>query len=439
MKKVLSMLMALAMAGTLLAGCGSSSSTTTSEGTASNTSESASAATGEQVTLKLANWDTSTQPAVTQLVSEFEAANPDIKVEIIDVPSADYTTKLSVMLNGGSDVDAFFIKDADTMMSMVQKGQMADLSGYIADEGIDLAAFNGLADYYNVDGKQYALPARTDYYVMFYNKDVFDAAGVEYPTNDWTWDDFERIAGELTSGEGATKTYGAFLHTWQACVENWGVQDGVNTIMDYETGYDFFKPYYEMALRMQDAGSIQDYGTLKTGNIHYSGPFSQGTVGMMPMGTWYMSTLIQSISNGESSVNWGLATLPHPDGVEAGYTVGSTTPIAINAASEKQDAAWRLVSFITGEAGAKIYAQNGAIPGRSNDEMIATIAAMEGMPEGAADALAVKNISLDRPIADKVSEINQMPGEEHSLIMLGELSVDEGLAEMADRAAEIMG
>lgn len=92
MKKVLSMLMALAMAGTLLAGCGSSSSTTTSEGTASNTSESASTATGEQVTLKLANWDTSTQPAVTQLVSEFEAANPDIKVEIIDVPSADYTT-----------------------------------------------------------------------------------------------------------------------------------------------------------------------------------------------------------------------------------------------------------------------------------------------------------------------------------------------------------
>ena len=70
--------------------------------------------------------------------------------------------------------------------------------------------------------------------------------------------------------------------------------------------------------------------------------------------------------------------------------------------------------------------------------MIATIAAMEGMPEGSAEALTVKNISLDRPIADKVSEINQMLGEEHSLIMLGELSVDDGLAEMAERAAEIM-
>lgn len=64
---------------------------------------------------------------------------------------------------------------------------------------------------------------------------------------------------------------------------------------------------------------------------------------------------------------------------------------------------------------------------------------MDGMPDGAAEALTVKNITLDRPITDKVGEINQMLGEEHSLIMLGELSVDDGLAEMADRAAEIMG
>lgn len=47
----------------------------------------------------------------------FEAANPNIKVEIINIPSADYTTKLSVMLNGGSDVDAFYIKDGDTAKS----------------------------------------------------------------------------------------------------------------------------------------------------------------------------------------------------------------------------------------------------------------------------------------------------------------------------------
>lgn len=72
-------------------------------------------------------------------------------------------------------------------------------------------------------------------------------------------------------------------------------------------------------------------------------------------------------------------------------------------------------------------------------DAIAQIAKMDGMPDGAAEALTVKHISLDRPITDKVGEINQMLGEEHSLIMLGELSVADGLAEMASRAAEIMG
>ena len=169
MKKATSMLLALTMAGTLLAGCGASttsSSASTADSTASGaTSEEATSTSGEQVTIKLANWDTSTQPAVTQLVEEFEAANPDIKVEIIDVPSADYTTKLSVMLNGGSDVDAFYIKDADTMMGLAQKGQLADLTSYIEADGIDLADFNGLAENFSVDGKQYAMPARTDYYI----------------------------------------------------------------------------------------------------------------------------------------------------------------------------------------------------------------------------------------------------------------------------------
>lgn len=262
--------------------------------------------------------------------------------------------------------------------------------------------------------------------------------GVAYPSNDWTWADFEEIAGQLTSGEGANKTYGAYLHTWQACVECWGVQDGQHTIMDYQTGYDFFKPYYEMALRMQDAGSIQDYGTLKTGNIHYSGPFSQGTVGMLPMGTYYMSTLMQSIANGESSVNWGIATLPHPEGVEAGWTVGSTTPIAINAASDKQDAAWKLVSFITGEEGAQIYAANARSPAAPTMRSSPPSALWKACPRALPKRWPSRTLRWTAPSPTKVSEVNQMLGEEHGLIMLGELSVDEGLAEMAERAAEIV-
>ncbi|MDR1639263.1 MAG: sugar ABC transporter substrate-binding protein [Clostridiales bacterium] len=408
------------------------------EATAAPTESPATETPAEDVTIKVSLWDAETSPTFTSVINAFEAKFPNIKVQPIDTVAADYTNKLSVMLNGGSEVDAFWIKDADTIFGMVNKGQTEDLSSRVAASGVNLADFNGLADSFQIDGKLVAMPFRTDYYVLFYNKAVFDAAGVPYPTNDMTWAQFEETAKLITAGEGADKKYGAHFHTWQACVENWGVQDGKNTILSSD--YSFFKPYYEMALRMQDVDKTAlDYATLKTSNIHYSSQFYSGNVGMLPMGTWFATTLIDKIKSGESTAtDWGIATLPHPEGTEAGYTVGSTTPIAINSASTKKDAAWEFINFVTSEEGAKTIAKDGAFPARLNPDTLSIIVSADGMPEGAADALTVKNIVLDRPIADKVTEINQMLGEEHGLIMLGELSVDEGLAEMAERAAEIL-
>ncbi|MCL2880663.1 MAG: sugar ABC transporter substrate-binding protein [Treponema sp.] len=391
---------------------------------------------GGQVKLKVSSWDVGTAGAnTTALVDAFQQANPGIDVEIIDIPSTDYTQKLQIMLNGGSDVDVFWIKDGDTTKGLSNRGQLADMSAYAARDNIDLKAFNGLAERFVIDGKLVALPASTGYYVLYYNKDIFDKAGIPYPSNDLSWPEWEALAGKLTSGSGNNKIYGGFFHTWQACVQNWALQDGKHTIM--ETDYSFFKPYYEMALRMQKAGQVWDYGNLRSAGIHYSSAFLQGNIATMPMGTWFYSTIIDRINKGETNIRWGLATLPHPVGVEAGWTVGAVTPIAINQASRNKDAAWEFVKFITGEEGARINAQYGQNPARANEAALKTIAQGPGMPEGSLEALAVKHISLDRPMVDQVAEVNLMLGQEHSLIMLGEVSIDKGLQEMAKRSMEI--
>lgn len=442
MKKIVSLTLACALALGLLAGCSGGTGAPVSPSATASTTPSAtpseSAKTELTGTLKVALWDMATQPAFSAVIDAFTKANPGVTIDPIDIPSADYGTKLSVMLNGGSEVDAFWIKDADTIYPIAQRGQLADLSSYISADGVNLADFNGLAENFNIDGKQIALPFRTDYYTLFYNKDIFDAAGVEYPSNDMTWTEFEALAKKLTSGEGVDKKYGAHFHTWQALVQNWAVQDGKETIM--ATDYSFFKPYYEMVLRMQnDDKSIMDYGTLKTANLHYNSVFPDGSAAMMPMGTWFAATMIDKINKGESSVNWGIATLPHPDGVEAGNVVGSTTPIAVNAASANQDLAWAFVKFATGAEGAAVVANLGGIPARLDDATLELVTSVPGMPEGALEALQVKNIVLDRPIADKVSEVNTMLGNEHALIMLGEIALDDGLAEMAAQSKTIQG
>ncbi|GHT67177.1 sugar ABC transporter substrate-binding protein [Spirochaetia bacterium] len=396
------------------------------------------AASSGPVSIKVAAWDVGTSNFYPPLLEEFKKAYPNIDVEMLDNPSADYTQKLTIMLNGGSDVDAFWIKDGDTTPGLAGRGQLADLAAYIQKDGINLGDYNGLAERFIMDGKTVALPARTDYYVLFYNKDIFDKAGVPYPSNDMTWTEWEQLAGRLSSGSGTSKVYGGFFHTWNACVQNWGVQDGKNSIM--ATDYSFFKPYYDMAVRMQKVGQLWDYGALRSGGIAYGSAFLQGNVAMMPMGTWFIATVVDRISKGEANIkNWGVATLPHPQGVAAGWTVGSVTPIAINQASKKKDAAWEFVKFATGDPGAKLYASVFNFPARANSQTLAAIANQPGMPQGIMDALLVKNISLDRPYQDKVAEVNQMLGEEHSLIMLGEVTVDQGLANMAKRSKEIQG
>lgn len=427
MKKACMLLLVLATAFSLVFAQGSSEGSSTKQETKG------------PVTIKFSTWDYELDPGLVNLVNQFQKDHPDIKIEVVEIDSSSYTQKLSIMLNGGSDVDVIMIKDADTTKSLFDKGQLTDLRSYVQKDNIDLAAFNGLTKNFTMpDGSLVGLPIRSDWYIMYYNKDIFDKAGVPYPSNDWTWKEFEETAKKLTSGSGQTKTYGAHIHTWQACVQNWGVQDGKHTIMDKE--YSFFKPYYEMVLRMQnDDKSIMDYATLKTGNIHYSSPFLKGQIGMMPMGTWFMRTIIGKKNTGESTINWGIATLPHAEDVPQGYTVGSATPIAINAASKKKDAAWEFIKFVTSEEGTAQYARDAAIPGRNSEKVLANIAQAEGMPESASDALKVTNISFDRPCVDHVGDINQMLGEEHSLIMLGELSIDQGIQEMNERAQEILG
>ena len=437
MKKILALMLAATFTLGTLAGCGSEPAPSVSVTPDASSKEDISTP-AEKQKLIVSTWDSAADDHLTDVVTGFEARNPNVEVEILDIPGSEYSNKLSVMLNGGSDLDVVIIKDADTSKDIWAKGQLEDLTPYLAADSVDVSKFNGLEQNFAFEGEQAALPYRTDYYVLYYNKDIFDAAGVPYPSNDMTWDEFEATAAKLTSGEGPGKKYGALIHTWQACVQNWASQGGEFNMMQYDK-YEAFAPYYDMALRMQnDAKSSMDFGTLKTSNIHYSSPFLQGNIAMMPMGSWFMATIINKIELGESAVNWGVATLPHPEGVPAGSVVGAATPMCINKASENKDLAWDFINYTTSDEGSAIMAGTGKIPATATDETLDIIAAMAGMPEGIKEALKYTSITPDRPIVDNAGDINRMLGEEHGLIMLGENTVAEGIASMKTRAEEIL-
>ena len=244
-------------------------------------------------------------------------------------------TVLATQLAGSADLDIVTIKDIPGYANLINLDYLKPLNEVLTR---DTGDFNGTIEQLTTDdGNFYAVPFRSDFWVLYYNKDLFDKAGVEYPSNDLTMEDYDALARKMTSGSGDTKVYGCHYHTWRSAASLFSILDGKNTIIDGK--YDFMKPTYDMVIAQQKDGICMDYGYLKTSSLHYSAAFENQQCAMVNMGSWFISTLEAYMKDAETKFNWGIVKYPHPAGAEAGSTLGTVTSLAINADSPKAEAA----------------------------------------------------------------------------------------------------
>lgn len=407
---------------------------------AQGTKEEATTAAQGTTTLKWALWDIASTTYYEPLIKAYEAKNPNVKIEMLDLGSADFMTMLQTQLSGGdSSIDVVTIKDIPGYNNLVKRNLLMNLNDKIKSEKVDLSLYGGTTDQISVDSKLYGIPFRSDFWVVFYNKDVFDKAGVAYPDNDMTFAEYDALARKMTSGTGAAKVYGAHYHTWRSAVQLFGILDGKNTIVDGT--YNFLKPYYEMVLNQQKDGIVQNYATLKTSSTHYSGVFYNNSVAMMNMGSWFIATLINQIDQGKTEVkNWGMVKYPHAEGIPAGTTLGTITSLGVSNASKKKDAAFDFVKFVTGPEGAQIIAKTGTIPAIKDAEVAKIIASKPGFPSDPAstEALQVAKTYLEMPLHEKAGEIEVVLNQVHDEIMTNNISIDAGLAKMNEQVQKIL-
>lgn len=188
MKKRLTKLASLGFVATmcvgLLAGCGGGSS---DGGSSSGKTE-----------IAFGIWDENQRPAMEDLVAAYEEENPDVKVNIELTPysGGEYWTKLEAAAGGGTAPDVFWINVLH-LDSYVEGGILADMTDAIAESDINDAYSETLVQNYVRDDVNYAVPKDFDTNALWYNKEMFDAAGVAYPTDDMTYDDFVALCAEL--------------------------------------------------------------------------------------------------------------------------------------------------------------------------------------------------------------------------------------------------
>ncbi len=130
-----------------------------------------------------------------KIAEAFTAEHPNVTVEIQLTPYKEYFTKLQTAVSGGSAADVFWMNGPNFQL-YASNGVLAPLDD---QGGIDPADYSqGLVDLYTFDGKLYGAPKDFDTVALWYNKELFDAAGVAYPEAGWTWDDFTAAAAALT-------------------------------------------------------------------------------------------------------------------------------------------------------------------------------------------------------------------------------------------------
>src|SRR5690606_16122119 len=163
--------------------------------------------------------------------------------------------------------------------------------------------------------------------------------------------------------------------------------------------------------------------------------FETGATAMMPMGTWYISGILEAKEKGDTQVDWALAPMPQRPGSSEVVTFGSPTAFAVNKRSENADLAKKFVEFAAGKEGATAISKVGVVPALQDPEITKAYFGLTGMPTDdlSKKAFEPDKVVLEMPVSDKTSDVDTILREEHELIMVGDKTVPEGIKSMNDR------
>lgn len=312
----------------------------------------------EPVTLQMTIWGSQTDPAVyQQRLDLFTAQHPNITVELVYIPD-DYSQKVQTMIAGGTAPDIAMLAEEVHVFS--SKEQIIPLNDYVDAAGIDLVerfgTTEGLVGAYSQNGNLYALPDRGGALILYYNKDYFDQAGIDYPTADWTWDEFLAAAEALTVRDGEEVTrYGFAAGDWWPWWMSFIYMNG-GAVLD-ESGQPVFNSpeaveamqfYVDLVHKYNVAPSPEDYANL--GQTSPDALFAQGISAMNTTGFWGVGGL-----NEVPDLNWDIVPL-FQNTRPATVLFGSG--LAITKDSEHPDEAFQVIEFLTSEAGQMPIVEN---------------------------------------------------------------------------------
>jgi multiple sugar transport system substrate-binding protein len=399
-----------------------------------NKSTTSSGSEQKPVSVEILVWNDQ-EPYIRAVIDAYKKTkNVEFNLTTVPADADEYDNKLTVMLSANAGLDIFAIKTIAQLVQFSSTGSLLDLTDMISSNNLDISRFGKIFKDVSPNGRYYSLPMRNSAWVLFYNKQLFDEAGLPYP-GQLTWTEYASLAKQLTKGSGVNKQWGGYWVSWPPMLNFFAVQKG-----SYLTDGDLEPLRYNLQLFNQfynvDKSHMSVAEMSSTGS-NWLGEFENGKVAMLPNGEWVVGMILQDIADGKTNVSWEIAPMPVPEGALPGTTVGGFTPVAISSKSQKKQDAFDFLAFLCGEQGAEIFAGMGIIPGYLSEKTSDAFKKASG--KATANAFFETNLIMQDLIDPKYNEVVNAYAEHAQLYLLGEKTLDETIQNFTVQRAQITG
>lgn len=292
--------------------------------------------------------------AIQELGAVHTEANPGIEIEFINIVDGGPwgRDQLQRMIAGGEAPDLMMMNTGQ-FEAFGSRGALANLDERIANSDLDLGIYWPAAvEGCKIDGAVHGLPKDISNHIVYINKQFFEEAGVELPTNEWTWDEYREICKSLTGenrwGTAITNSswaWGGFVYSNGGEVLN---EDRTECFLNSEQAVAALEAYF--------APITQDGSAVPPGALPQmegaSDQFLGGVIGMTMAGPWFRPGLVE-----EELFPWTIRLFPRAPEGEAPTSILYVDQWAMSADSENPDQAWELLKFLGGPDGHNAWAE----------------------------------------------------------------------------------
>ena len=382
----------------------------------------------ENVTITYCNFNSSggNEETLQKMVDAFREEYPYITVEVETIGYNDYFTQMQTRVAGGTAPDCYEL-NIENFAAYANKGLLAEISG-VDVSGLNETALNA----FNVKGVQYGLPESFSNVVLIYNKDLFDQAGVAYPTADWTQDDLQaaaeaiRALGDDIFGIWQPITYNEFFKV--------AAQYGGALLNEDKTEFTINSPEnIRAAQALVDRVLVSNVqpNTAQQGGMGDWDMFMSGRLGMIPTGIWAFQTFTENCG-----FDWDIA-------VEPGSTRKAThffsNCVVLNPESKNREAAAIWLAWLTSSTkSAEIRLEAGwDLPALSDMDALASYLEITP-PENREAVFESLNYLVLPPVIEDYALMSDIIGRYLAAAADGTMTVEDALnAAQADCEAQI--